>query len=53
MPRSAASASSRPLIQGVKLMPSESIVIATVVAAFGVFAATLLWADLQTRAVGK
>ena len=34
-------------------MPTEIIVIAVVVAAFGVFAATLYWADLQTRGLDK
>jgi hypothetical protein len=34
-------------------MPTELIVIAAIVAAFGVFAATLFWADLQTRTAGR
>jgi hypothetical protein len=34
-------------------MPTEIIVIAIVAAAFGLFAATLYWADLQTRGLTK
>jgi hypothetical protein len=30
-------------------MPTEIIVVALMAAAFGIFAATLYWADLQTR----
>jgi hypothetical protein len=40
-------------IQGAKPMPTEMIVISAIVAAFGLFAATLFWADLQTRELGK
>ena len=38
---------------GVRSMPTEIIVIAIVAAAFGLFAATLYWADLQTRGLTK
>jgi hypothetical protein len=34
-------------------MPTEIIVIAIVAAAFGLLAATLYWADLQTRGLTK
>jgi hypothetical protein len=34
-------------------MPTDIIVIAMVAAAFGLFAATLYWADLQTRGLTK
>jgi hypothetical protein len=34
-------------------MPTETIVIASIVAAFAAFAATLYWADLRTRGFGR
>ena len=34
-------------------MPTETIVIAIIVAAFGVFAGALYWGDLQTREPGN
>jgi hypothetical protein len=34
-------------------MSTNFIVLATIVAAFGVFAATLFWADVQTRRVNR
>ena len=34
-------------------MPTDIIVIALIAAAFGIFAATLYWADLRTRGVSK
>ena len=34
-------------------MPMDLIVVAVMTAAFGVFAATLLWADRQTRGLSK
>jgi hypothetical protein len=34
-------------------MSMDIIVVVFIAAAFGVFAATLYWADLQTRGVGK
>jgi hypothetical protein len=38
---------------GVRSMPTDIIVIAMVAAVFGLFAATLYWADLQTRGLTK
>jgi hypothetical protein len=38
---------------GVRSMPTETIVIAIIVAAFGVFAGALYWGDLQTRERGN
>jgi hypothetical protein len=38
---------------GVRSMPTETIVIAIIVAAFGVFAGALYWGDLQTREPGN
>jgi hypothetical protein len=35
------------------MLPMEMIVLALIVTAFCAFAATLYWADLQTRGVGK
>jgi hypothetical protein len=34
-------------------MSMDTIVVVFIAAAFGVFAAALYWADLQTRGVGK
>lgn len=34
-------------------MPTETIVIAIIVAVFGVFAGALYWGDLQTREPGN
>ena len=34
-------------------MPTEIIVATIIAAAFGVFAVTLFWADMHTRAPGK
>jgi hypothetical protein len=34
-------------------MPTDIIVVALIAAAFGIFAATLYWADLRTRGVSK
>jgi hypothetical protein len=34
-------------------MSSNFIVIAAILAAFGVFAATLFWADVQTRGLSR
>jgi hypothetical protein len=34
-------------------MSTEFIVIAAIIAAFGSFAATLYWADMQTRNLSK
>jgi hypothetical protein len=34
-------------------MPTEIVVVALIAAAFGVFAATLYWADLHTRELSK
>lgn len=34
-------------------MPTDFIIIACIVAAFGLFAATLYWADLHTRGPGR
>ena len=34
-------------------MPIDIIVVALVAAAFGIFAATLYWADLRTRGLSK
>jgi hypothetical protein len=34
-------------------MSTEFIVIAAIIAAFGAFAVTLYWADMQTRGVSK
>jgi hypothetical protein len=38
---------------GVRSMPTEIIVIASIMAAFAAFAATLYWADLRTRGLGR
>jgi hypothetical protein len=38
---------------GVRSMPTEIIVIVTIVAAFCVFAGALYWGDLQTRERGN
>jgi hypothetical protein len=38
---------------GVRSMPTEIIVIVTIVAAFCVFAGALYWGDLQTREPGN
>jgi hypothetical protein len=38
---------------GVRSMPTETIVIAIIVAAFGVFAGALYWGDLQSREPGN
>ena len=42
-----------PMNQGSHPMSMDTIVLVLIAAAFGVFAATLYWADLQTRGVGK
>jgi hypothetical protein len=42
-----------PVSQGSRSMPIDIIVIAVISVAFGVFAATLYWADLQTREITK
>jgi hypothetical protein len=34
-------------------MPTDTIVVLVMAAAFGIFAATLYWADLRTRGVTK
>ena len=34
-------------------MPIDIIVVALIAAAFGIFAATLYWADLRTRELSK
>jgi hypothetical protein len=34
-------------------MPTEIIVVALIAAAFGIFAATLYWADLHTRRLSR
>ena len=34
-------------------MPTETIVLAAVIAAFCIFAGALCWGDLQTRGLGK
>ena len=34
-------------------MPTDTIVVLIMAAAFGIFAATLYWADLRTRGVTK
>lgn len=34
-------------------MPTEIIVIASIMAAFAAFAVTLYWADLRTRGLGR
>jgi hypothetical protein len=34
-------------------MPIDIIVVALIAAAFGIFAATLYWADLRTRGLSK
>jgi hypothetical protein len=34
-------------------MPTDTIVVLVMAAAFGIFAATLYWADLRTRGVAK
>ena len=34
-------------------MPTEILVVALIAAAFGVFAATLYWADLHTRGLSR
>jgi hypothetical protein len=34
-------------------MPTATIVALLMASAFGIFAATLYWADLQTRGLGK
>jgi hypothetical protein len=34
-------------------MSMDAVVLVMIVAAFGVFAATLYWADLQTRGLSK
>jgi hypothetical protein len=34
-------------------MATDMILVVLIAAAFGVFAATLYWADLQTRGLGK
>ena len=34
-------------------MSMDALVLVVIVAAFGVFAATLYWADLQTRGVSE
>jgi hypothetical protein len=38
---------------GVRSMPTEIILLAFIGAGFCVFAATLYWADFQTRGLGK
>jgi hypothetical protein len=38
---------------GSRPMPTDIIVVALIAAAFGIFAATLYWADLRTRGVSK
>jgi hypothetical protein len=34
-------------------MPADMIVVLVMATAFGIFAATLYWADLQTRGLSK
>jgi hypothetical protein len=34
-------------------MPTDTIAALLMASAFGIFAATLYWADLQTRGLGK
>jgi hypothetical protein len=34
-------------------MPTDIIVVALIAAAFGIFAATLCWADLRSRGMSK
>jgi hypothetical protein len=39
--------------RGSRLMPTDIIVVTLTAAAFGIFAATLYWADLHTGGLGK
>jgi hypothetical protein len=39
--------------RGSRPMPLDTIMVVFIAAAFGIFAATLFWADLQTRGLGK
>lgn len=34
-------------------MPTDTLILVAIIAAFCVFAATLYWADSQTRAINK
>ena len=42
-----------PVNRGSHPMATDMILVVLIAAAFGVFAATLYWADLQTRGLGK
>jgi hypothetical protein len=42
-----------PLNQGSHAMPTDTIVVLIMAVAFGIFAGTLYWADVQTRALPK
>jgi len=42
-----------PVARRESFMPTDTIVVLVMAAAFGIFAATLYWADLRTRGVTK